>query len=181
MEKKIIIMLCFVTVFFACSKPSDVTRADREYLFLPQDVNTLDLDKYHFKIFRNGKDHIFYTRRDELNEFTGSYRCTLIDSKKNEIDFMSSVNVQSSDERAKDLFDSLTKMASAAGDGLVIKMDPRLYKADDVFLMMLEDRYYMVIRKSRLVYTVDIDGMSVPEGQVRTSLLRKMDRAVKIG
>jgi hypothetical protein len=72
-------------------------------------------------------------------------------------------------------------MASAAGDGLVIKLDPRLYKADDVFLMMLEDRYYMVIRKSRLVYTVDIDGISVPEGQVRTSLLRKMDRAVKIG
>lgn len=45
----------------ACSAGKEVTSHDRQYIFLPAEIEDLPAADYHLKVFKNGRSYVFLT------------------------------------------------------------------------------------------------------------------------
>lgn len=169
-----------IMIAISCAKEAELTTADQAYLFMPDDLQQFDLAAYRFKIYKNGKQYVFLQSRSRLNGLTSGYRATLISKEVPEIIFTTQVNVQSSVGRAKELFEGSKKISSMVGKEYVISLDAKTYQADDLFLLNSKNQYYMVLRKSKLVYSLNIEGTALSEQQVRIGLQKKFANAAKL-
>jgi hypothetical protein len=165
--------LALVLVVACSSLPerADFTPADKEYVFTVADVDTLAPACLKVKPNRYGEDQTFIKSLSKVNGFGITYgqrfECT---GEEAEVRVVASV--QTSAERAKQLYNSDVSRRLHAQHRR--STPPGDYGADDLYLSIGQDEFYVSLRRGRINYTVAIDGFSLPENVVKPIVLAKV-------
>ncbi|HXY54378.1 MAG TPA: hypothetical protein VEM40_06885 [Nitrospirota bacterium] len=169
-----VILLLSLIILTACSKMDEVTSADREYLFLPEEIKQFHTEKYQHKMTPNHVPYIFFKMSSEKVGFRGLYGTILMSPDGGEVKYLCLVNILSSTEQASELFKRMNFEPSPSVFGSEETVAPGLYRADEIYLYRDNTQFHMVIRSSRIVYTIYLDGVDVDEPQVRHGLETKI-------
>ncbi len=91
-----------------------------------------------------------------------------------EVKYLCLVNILPSTEQARELFIQMNFEPTPSEFGSEETVAPSLYRADEIYLYRADTQFHMVIRSSRIVYTIFLDGADVEEPQVRHGLEQKI-------
>lgn len=165
--------LCLIT---ACSDVREMTPADRQYVFLPQEIQPFPFKNYQPRKAWDDVSYIFFTKYTERDGFTAVYAAILADPAGKQISFLCSVNIERTALRGKQLYAGMVPEHSPRQFGRQVPIDPAFYRAEQAYLYVADTGYFhLVLQSSRIVYSIVLEGASVDERQVRRNLLRKLD------
>ncbi|WP_432664889.1 hypothetical protein R9X47_01345 [Wukongibacter baidiensis] len=165
-----LILLIFVsTSLLSCTKQFELSETDINYIFLPEDISELDLSDYRVKPLKNNKDYFFTKSSNDLG-FYSLYHIYFVNSQDNEFDVQTNLSIQNDEQNANELFKTLAKHFKDA-----IELDPTEYNSDKVLLKVDENSFDILLKKSNLVYEVNISGANISIAQVKTGLLNKIN------
>ncbi len=159
----------------ACSQLQELTPSDRQYLFLPQDIDPYPFTGYVQKKAWGNADYLLFTKRDP-GGFRGIYGTILVSPEGKPARFLCLVQVLDSKDDAQDLFDIMTPERRPRMFGRELTVAPSVYGADTVYLYVADSGYFhLIVKAASIVYTVLVDGQVVNEPQVRRALLNKLN------
>jgi hypothetical protein len=167
------VFLSIIICFTACSKQVTFDNEDKEYVFTFEDLKEFNIDDFVVQPMKNGKDY-FYTKTS-TNNFRCMYGITLADEQSNRVKLTTSINIQPSNEKAIQLFESSGKTLKAIYKTDIVDTNPKDYNVNQLLIINSEDFFSIVLVKDNLFYQVDIDGEQIREEQVRDNLLEKID------
>jgi hypothetical protein len=151
-----------------------VTSADGKYLFFPKEIEHFHAEKYRHKMTPDHLPYIFFKISTKQFGFRGLYGTILMSPDEKEVKYLCIVNVLPSLEQARKLFIRMNFEPSPSDFGIEETVDPGLYRADEIYLYRDDTQFHMVIRSSRIVYTIFLEGTDVEEPQVRHGLEQKI-------
>ncbi len=163
-----------LAVLTACSDMQHVTSADQQYLLFASEIDQFHIENYRHKLTPQELPYIFLKRYTEEYGFVGWYGAILRGHDGREVKYLCLVNVLPTVGEARDLFGRMTPESSPSELGMEETVDPRRYQADEAYLYRASSYFHLIIRSSRIVYTVVVDGARVEEYQVRNGLLKKI-------
>jgi hypothetical protein len=170
-----ILLLFFPGLMTACSGVEEITPAARQYIFTPQEIEHFPIKNYWHKMAWDHVSYVFFKTYNEQFGFRGLYGTILISPAGAEVKYLCLVNIPSTIEQARDLFSRMVPEPSPRDFGREEAIAPGLYQADDAYLYTDDTSYFhLVLRSSRVVYTVLLDGAGVKELQVRNGLRHKL-------
>jgi hypothetical protein len=171
-----IILLCLLGLITACSEVREMIPEDRHYLFLPEDIASYPFRNYQVKKAWGDVAYVLFTKYTEHDGFTGLYGTILVSPGGKKVDFLCIVNIESTVERAAELYEGMVPEHSPREFGWEATIDPSVYLAEDAYLYASDTGYFhLVLRSARVVYSILLDGANVDEPQVRENLKRKLD------
>jgi len=170
-----VFLVCLLLMITACSKVTEITPADRQYLFVPTEIERFPIERYHQKTAWDQVPYIFFKTYAPQFGFWGVYGTIMISPGGGEVKYLCLVNIPSTIDQARDLFARLMQEPSPRDFGKEETLDPGLYRADEAYLYTDDTSYFhLVLRSSRVVYTILLDGARVEESQVRGGLIHKL-------
>ncbi len=158
----------------ACSGGHEVTSADRKYLFVPAEIVSFPIDRYWHKMTPEGVPYIFLKIDTTQFGFSGVYGTIMVGSQGREVKYLCLVNIPPTLGQAREYFKQMIPESSPRIFGEEETVDPALYKVDETYLYRADDYFYLILRSSRVVYAVLLDGTGVKEPQVRYGLRQKI-------
>ncbi len=159
----------------ACSKVEEITPVDKQVIFIPAEISHFHIEKYRHKKTPEHVPYILFKSYTEQFGFRGLYGTILIDTYGTEVKYLCLVNIMTTIDQARSLFSRMTPEPSPRDFGEEKAITPVLYGADEVYLYTDDMSYFhMVLRSSRIVYSIVLDGAKVEEPQVRYGLKRKL-------
>ncbi len=159
----------------ACSSSQQVTPADRLYLFSPGEIDHFPLERYRNELTAEQMPYIFVKTYTEQSGYRGLYGTILIDPAGAEVKYLCLVNILPTVEQARNLFDGMTPEPFPTDFGAEEEIASRLYRADEAYLYRDDMYFHLVLRSSRIVYSILLEGAAVAEPQVRNNLGQKID------
>jgi hypothetical protein len=175
MRMKVLLLVFFLGVIAACSGVEQITPAESRYIFTPQEIERFPIKNYWHKMAWDHVSYVFFKTYNEQFGFRGLYGTILISPGGEEIKYLCLVNIPSTIEQARDLFNRMIPEPSPRDFGREETIAPDLYHADAAYLYTDDTSYFhLVLRSSRVVYTVLLDGAGVTELQVRNGLRQKL-------
>ena len=169
-----VLFLCLTILIAACSETERITSTDRKFFFFADEIENFHIEKYRHELTPDHIPYILFKTFTEQTGFRGLYGTILIDSAGEKVKYLCLVNILPTVEQARALYDRMSAEPSHLEIGNEETLSPRLYQTDDVYLFKGDVYFHMVLRSSRVVYTVLIDGVGVEETQVRAGLSRKV-------
>ena len=168
-------LLCFLVVITACSKVTEITPADKQYLLVPAEIEHFPIERYRQKAAWDQVSYIFFKTYAEQFGFWGLYGTILISPGGGEVKYLCLVNIPTTIDQARDLSARLMQELSPRDFGKEETLDPGLYRVDEVYLYTDNTSYFhLVLRSSRIVYSILLDGARLEEPQVREGLRNKL-------
>jgi hypothetical protein len=171
-----VILLYLLVMTTACSEVKEITPAERQYLFFPGEIEHFPIENYRFQ--KTAWDHvpyIFFKKYTDTFGLTGIYGTILISPSGAKVKYLCLVNIPSTIEQARDLFALMIAEPSPRDFGREETIDPGLYRADEAYLYRDNLSYFhLILRSSRIVYAILLDGARVEEPQVRNGLRHKL-------
>ncbi len=168
-------MLGVLSLVSACSEATTVTPAERQYIFVPAEIAHFPITLFHHLKTPEQVPYIFFKEFTEQAGFRGLFGTILIGSKGNKVDYLCLINIFPTNAQAQDLFSRMTSEPSPRNFGKETTIDPGVYHADEVYLYKDDLSYFhLVLRTSRVVYTIFLDGAKVEEPDVRNGLRQKL-------
>ncbi len=158
----------------ACRQMPQVTPADASYLLLASDIEQFPMEQYRHMMTAGSMPYLFLKGYSEGSGSTSWYGTILVARDGTEVRYLCMVNVLPAAGQAGDLFGRLTPEPSPTSFGTEEKIDPRVYGADAVYLYRDDAYFHLIVRTSRIVYAVVVEGAHVEERQVRNVLKRKI-------
>jgi hypothetical protein len=171
--RKLTILL--LALFSACStfpEISDFTPAERQFVFCADDVRSLIPPGFQIKQNRYGKDSTYVSSFSKLNGFGFTWSQHFV-QKDNEIEFRTQCSIQPNADRAIQLFKS-DKVSPTLYKNYVLEKSPADYGADELFLAIGENTYFISLRRGRINYSISIIGISLREMDIKPRLLSKL-------
>jgi len=169
-----IIALCLPILFAACAKTEQMTSADRRYFFFADEIENFHIEKYRHELTPDHIPYIFFKSFTEQSGFRGVYGTILIDPEGEKIKYLCLINILPTTDQARVLFDRMSGEPSPLIIGDEETLSPRLYQTDEIYFFKGTTHFHMVLRSSRIVYTILLDGVGVDELQVRPGLSQKI-------
>jgi len=158
-----------------CPEVTEITPAERQYLFFPGEIEYFPIENYRQEVAWDHVHYIFFKKYTEQFGLRGLYGTILISPEGAKVKYLCLVNISSTIEQARNLFARMIPEPSPRLFGREETIDPSLYHADDAYLYADDSSYFhMILRSSRIVYTVLLDGAKVAEPQVRNGLRHKL-------
>ncbi len=168
-------LLCMLALISACSRPAQMTPAERQYIFIPAEIAHFPIKLFHHLKTPEQVPYIFFKEFTEQAGFRGLFGTILIGSQGNKVDYLCLINIFPTIAQARDLFSRMTPEPSPRDFGKETTIDPGVYHADEVYLYKDDLSYFhLVLRTSRVVYTIFLDGAKVEEPDVRNGLRQKL-------
>lgn len=176
-----IVIIIITLLMSSCVKQTDFTVADKNYVFLMEDIKGLDLKGYQIKRYNTGREYFFSKEVNRLHGLYGTYGMMVFNNQNHEIHLKILFSIQNSKAGAVKLFESNLNTLSMIWKKHVKIIDPNYYHADQAFFFALEEQAIVALQKGNLFYMVDIDGLLLREGQFRRNLSAKVDYLIKNG
>ncbi len=168
-------LLGMLILVSACSEATKVTPAERQYIFVPAEIAHFPIMSFHHLTTPDHVPYIFYKMFTEQSGFRGLFGTILIGQQGNKVNYLCLVNILPTTGQAQDLFSRMTSEPSPRDFGRETTINPGVYHADEVYLYADDLSYFhLVLRSSRVVYTIFLDGAKVEELDVRNGLMRKL-------
>ena len=165
----------FLALVASCSEVTKLTPADRAYLFFPAEIDHFPLSLFRQKTAWDHVSYIFLKTYTKQSGFRGLYGTILVSPGGAEVKYLCLVNIAPTIGQARELFSGMTPEPVPRDFGREEAINPGLYGADAAYLYTDGASYFhLVLRSSRVVYTVLLDGASVEERQVRNGLRLKL-------
>jgi len=172
--RRVVLVLCLSMMFAACSKTEQMTSADRKYFFFVDEIENFNIEIYRHELTPDHIPYILFKSFTEQTGFRGLYGTILINPAGKKVKYLCLVNILPTTEQARALYGRMSAEPSPLDIGDEEILSPLLYQTDEVYLFKGASRFHMVLRSSRVVYTILIDGVGVEETQVRSGLSQKM-------
>ena len=169
-----IIVLLLPVMLAACSQTQHLTSADRRYFFFAEEIENFHIEKYRYEVTPEQIPYIFFKSSSEQSGFRGVYGTILTSPERGKVKYLCLVNILPTTEQARELFLRMSAETSPAERGDEEIVFPFLYQSDEIYLFKGDTHFHMVLRSSRVVYVIVIDGVGVEEKQVRPGLRQKM-------
>ncbi len=169
-----VLLACIVVIMTACSETGRLTSAERKYLFFAANIEQLHMGKYRHKETPEQVSYIFFKTYTEQFGFRSLYGTILVSPEGGEVKYLCLINILPTAGQARDLFEQMTPEPSPTYFGEEEAVDRRVYRADEAYLYRDDTYFHMILRSSRLVYTIMFEGANVEEEQVRKELRRKL-------
>ncbi len=167
--------MCLVVTFISCSQVTEITPVDRQYFFLPGEIEHFPIKNYRQMTAWDHIPYIFLKKYNEQLGFRGIYGTILTSLGGAKVRYLCLVNIPSTTEQARDLFARMIPEPSPRDFGREETIDPGLYRADEAYLYSDDLSYFhLILRSSRVVYTILLDGARVEEPQVRNGIRHKL-------
>jgi len=174
MRRAALLLFLLVTVA-ACSDVTKLTPEDRKYLFVPEDIEQFPIGRFRQKTAWDHVPYVFLKKYSEQAGFGAMYGTVLVSEGGSEVRYLCLVYIPATIDQARDLFGQMTPEPQPRDFGREEMIDPGLYRADDSYLYRDDTSYFhLILRSSRVVYTVLLDGARVEERQVRNGLRLKL-------
>ena len=168
-------LLCLLVIITACSEVKEITPAERQYFFFPSEIEHFPIGMYRHEVAWDHVPYIFLKKYTEQLGLSGLYGTILVSPGGAKVKYLCLVNISSTIEQARELFDRMIPEPFPRYFGKEETIDPGLYHADDTYLYADDTSYFhLILRSSRVVYTVLLDGAKVEEPQVRNGLRHKL-------
>lgn len=170
-----VLFLCLLVLNSACSEKTLITPAEKQFIFAPVDIEHFPIKGFQHLQTPDHVPYIFFKNYTEQTGFRGLFGKILIGPQGEKVKYLCLVNIMPTIGQAQDLFFRMIPEPSPRVFGLEETLDPRLYDADDAYLYADDISYFhLVLRSSRVVYTIVLDGATVKEPQVRSGLRHKL-------
>ncbi len=168
-------MLGVLILVSACSEATTVTPAERQYIFVPAEIAHFPIKIFQHLTTPGNMPYVFFKTSTEQSGFRGLFGTILIGPQGNKVKYLCLVNILPTTGQAKDLFSRMTPEQFPRDFGKEETIDPGVYHADEAYLYADDLSYFhLVLRSSRVVYTILLDGASVGEQDVRDGLRNKL-------
>lgn len=153
----------------------EITSADKEFIFIPAEIRNFPIERYRHKTTPEHVPYILFKTYSEQFGFRGLYGTILIGPDGAEIKYLCLVNIMETIDQARGLYSRMIPEPSPRDFGEEKAIEPALYHADEVYLYTDDISYFhLILRSSRIVYTIVLDGVKVEEPEVRNGLKRKL-------
>jgi len=169
MRRKVGILIVAGLALTSCSKPVALTPADRPLYVLAQDVPSLASLAV---MPARGKDYELQeitvplgATRGEIHRF---YHETRQDTNGNKVRFKSAFEVFNTEERARETLHGISTAKYPLEGG------PEAYGADQGVAFHSPDGLEIWLIRGRVRYIVKINGVAVPESELRTVLIDRL-------
>ncbi len=169
-----LLLSCLLVVLTACSEMPKVTPADRHYLFFAADIDQFPIAQYRHRTTPEQLPYFFLKGYTEQHGYMSWYGTILIGGDGREVKYLCLVNVMPKATDAQGYFGRLTPEPSPTRYGMEETVDPGLYQADEVYLYRDDTYFHLIVRSSRVVYAIVVQGAHVEERQVRSGLRSKI-------
>ncbi len=169
-----VLLPILLVILAACSGREQITSADRRYLFFASEIEHFHIEKYQRKMTPGHLPYIYIKTYTEQYGFRGLYGTILLNPDGGKVKYLCLVNILPTSDQAHELFSRMADEPSPTDFGREETVDPHLYQADESYLYQDDTYFHMVLRSSRVVYTILLDGVMVKETQVRSGLRQKM-------
>ena len=170
-----VFLLCLLFMITACSQVTEITPAERQYLFFPSEIEHFPIENYRQEAAWDHVPYIFFKKYTEQLGLRGLYGTILINPGGVKVKYLCLVNIPATIEQARDLFARMIPEPFPRYFGREETIDPGLYHADEAYLYVDDTSYFhLILRSSRVVYTILLDGAKVVEPQVRNGIRHKL-------
>jgi len=169
-----VLLLCLLMIVAACSETEQMNSADRKYFLFAEEIENFHIEQYRHETTPDNVPYIFFKSYTEQSGFRGIYGTILTSQEKGKVKYLCLVNILPTADQARALYGRMSAEPSPMEVGNEEALSPLLYRSDEVYLFRGDSHFHMVLRSSRIVYTIYIDGVGVDETQVRFGLIRKM-------
>ncbi|NQX63737.1 hypothetical protein [Paenibacillus qinlingensis] len=124
--------LCLILMLLtSCAKQIEVSSGDSSFIFTQKDIKGVELTKFNIKPLKNGKEYFYTKSSSKLKGTSALYKITLTDSM-HEISVQTTMNLQSSKERAIKLFNASTKTTKALNKENILGVQAKEYDVDEI-------------------------------------------------
>src|SRR5208337_1398854 len=169
------LFLCLLVLIPACSEETIITPAEMQYIFPPAEIEHFPIKGFRHLTTPDHVPYIFFKSYAKQSGFRGLFGTILIGPQGEKVKYLCLVNILPTIGQAQNLFSRIIPEPSPRDFGLEETLDPGLYDADDAYLYADDTSYFhLVLRSSRVVYTIVLDGATVNEPQVRNGLRHKL-------
>jgi hypothetical protein len=170
-----VLLLCLIVLITACSEAKKITPAERQYILAPAEIEHFPINSYRYKMTPEQVPYILFKNYTEQVGFRGLFGTILISPQGENVRYLCLVNILPTMGQAHDLFSRMIPEPSPRDFGREETIEPGLYQADDAYLYTNDLSYFhLIIRSSRVVYTILLDGARIEEPQVRNGLKQKI-------
>lgn len=182
----VLVMISLLLVLTGCEsnlRPIQMTPADKQYVFTIQDIGPLPV-RLSVVPFEKGGDYLFTKTLENADSLGCLYGINLKKDNGNPVTLQTSISISDETDRAQALYDKNRDTLRWAAEKMDMKLtaaDLTAYQADEGTVLNQGDQCHVILRKGRLVYQVNIDGITVNEAQFRAKLAEKMDYIIGSG
>ncbi len=170
-----VFLLGVLILMTACSQTTQITPAERQYIFAPAEIEHFPIKNFRHLTTPDRVPYVFFKMFTEQTGFRGLFGTILIGKQGNKVTYLCLVNILPTIGQAQDLFSRMTPEPFPREFGREERIDPGVYHADEAYLYGDDVSYFhLVLRSSRIVYTIVLDGAKVGEQDVRNGLKHKL-------
>ena len=178
------IMMIFIIAFLLVSCSSIVSNMemdeiDRNYIFLPTDIDGLNHQDYTIKPLKNGSDYYFNKVDDKNNGLYFFYSITLINNNGEEIKVTTTLSILKNDLKAVALYKSSTKILNLLHKSSIVNVVPSEFNADQALVVNTNDYFSLALQNNNMFYEVDIEGIKLDISQVKENIINKFNAATE--
>lgn len=186
----ILLLLSLSILLISCTDMLDVFKIDfteeyETFIFTPKDIDNFNLEEYTAQPDKDtGKDYSLI-KIPVKSQFTYSYQATLTNASGDKVYIGSYIYLPNLVAQSKQFFEELSAKMKKQFERQSESYDPSKivypdnYDVDEAMLMILDDYYYVLIRKENLVYELTIEGLSLNESQVKQNFIKKIDYIIE--
>ena len=168
----LVILVLFLPSCSFLPERVEFTEEDRNFVFSAADVESHLPDGLEVVKNRYGEDSTYFKSDSKKNGFSALFSQRYI-CRGTEMSIKVSANVQSSIERAKKLYSSDISRGLMDSKNRK-KIQPQEYRVDQLYLSIGQDSYYIGLQKGKIVYSVAVEGFSLPELEMKRVILEKL-------
>jgi len=172
--------LSFSLILIACSEQVNLSEIDKNYVIQPTEIQMFNSKEYEVLPMKNGKEY-FFTKSKNSYGASSLYSITLLSKSGKEVTLKASIAYQEKEKDAEELYDSFARTYSIAFKEDILSINPKEYNAEKLFLAISKESYCLVLKRSKVCYSLTIDGASIDEEPVKDIVLKKVDYLLKNG
>lgn len=160
-------------LFFLCSSYGTLSESDKQWLLLPQELDTIFSG---FQPQKNNGGRLFFFKKTKtsLSGFSAVFEQKLSHAHKGTVLYTVQVSYARNETDSRALYGNYLTVEERFKN-LVKKAEPANFAADDVLLIHSDRVLYLTIRKNLILYFIQIDNCSVGLEPVKREILRKIE------
>jgi hypothetical protein len=180
MKRVLLAISIFGIILLNCVKISELPKEYQKYYILPKDLDSLGIIK-NYEITKNKKniENMFINSKSSLSGI--SILCgtnLIIKDKQEKSSIRTQISVTPDINQAKQLYETDIKL------GILFKenskeIDATKYNADQAYVIEAPNRFFIVLRKSKLVVTFDLEEILAKEMQLKELIINRFENIKK--
>jgi len=169
-----IIVALSVVLCVHCSLHPEVSKADKQWMMMPQDLPDSLFTGYVPKKNSRGLPFFFNKTKTSLSGFSAVFEQKLVHARNDTVSFTAQVTYARTDVDARAFYGNYLAIEDKFKN-FVKKTEPKRFGADEVLLIQSDSMFSLVLRKNLILYFVQIENCAVDGELVKNKILQKID------